>query len=226
MKRTNEPVARFDVAERGSAAIHALESAWELLRRIESEIPPAVLTLVDARSRRRVRGYFARSLWKKRRGQAHEIALSPELIGFPKDLLATMLHEAAHAVLYEKGNRGGVSGDGYYHLAIFRDQCESFGLECEFWNTRYGFTVTRWPRSGVPARYRPVIKQLKQSLPAGIGAPPQQKVPGRPLPVPGHTPLTCGCSEGNRTVYVKKTVLNAGGITCAFCGQEFQIAKK
>ena len=226
MKKVNQPLARFDVGERGSATIHALESAWELLRSVESSIPPAVLTLVDARSRRQVLGYFARSIWKKRRGKAHEIALSPELIGFPKELLATMLHEAAHAILHESGQRGGVSGDGYYHLAIFRDQCESLGLECEFWNTRYGFTVTHWPTSGVPRRYRPIIRLLKQSLPAGIGAQPQKKVAGRPLPVPGHTPLTCGCSEANRTVYVKKTVLNAGGVTCAFCGQEFRVARK
>ena len=226
MKRTNLPVARFDVAERGSATIHALESTWELLRSVEPAIPPAVLTLVDARSRRKVLGYFARSIWKKRRGQAHEIALSPELIGFPKELLATMLHEAAHAILHENGERGGVSRDGYYHLAIFRDQCESLGLECEFWNTRYGFTVTHWPKSGVPRRYRPVIKLLQQSLPAGTGAQVHEKVTGRPLPVPGHTPLTCSCSEAHRTVYVKKTVLNAGGVMCAFCGQEFRVAKE
>lgn len=226
MKEVNQPIARFDVGERGSATIHALESAWELLRGVESAIPPAVLTLVDARSRRKVLGYFAKSIWKKRRGQAHEIALSPELIGFPKELLATMLHEAAHAILHENGKSGGVSKGGYYHLAIFRDQCVSLGLQCEFWNTRYGFTVTHWPKSGVPRRYRAVIKLLKNSLPAGIGAQLRKKVTGRPLPEAGHTPLTCGCSEANRTVYVKKSVLNVGGVTCSFCGQEFRAAKK
>ena len=212
---------RYHVAVRGSTAVQVLEAAWDNLRDIESTIPPAVLTLVDIRSRGRVRGYFAWSVWKKRRGQAHEIAISPKLIGHPKELLATMLHEAAHAVLFEAGLQGGIGAGGYYHRKEFRDQFQKFGLECEFLNTRYGFTITRWPSQIVPQRFRPVVDLLRSGLPAGTGSQPPMKVNGRGLPKTGHTMLACGCDDGTRTVYVKKSVLDAGGIFCTFCQQAF-----
>lgn len=215
--------SKYNVAERGSTSVQVLEAAWELLRGIEPSIPQAVLTLVDARSRRRLHGYFAWSVWKKRRGQAHEIGISPELLGHPKELLATMLHEAAHAALHESGMQGGIGKGGYYHLKSFRDQCISYGLSCEFLNTRYGFTITKWPRKAVPKKYQPVVNLLRARLPAGIGSQPPREFKGRDLPETGHTMLTCGCSDRSRTIYVKKSVLTAGGVFCSFCRQEFEV---
>ncbi len=196
-----------------------------MLRDVESSIPPAVLTFVDVRSRRRLAGYFAWSIWKKRRGKAHEIGISPRLIGNPKELLEVMLHEAAHAVLHELGENGGMGAGGYYHLKSFRDQCIAFGLKCEFLNTRYGFTLTSWPANRVPERYRPVVDHLRQELPSGTGR--QLTIPrkARPLPMTGHTMLTCGCVGGTRSVYVKKSVLEAGGVLCAICKMEFRSLK-
>lgn len=214
--------SKYNVVERGSTAVQTLEAAWELLREIEPSIPSAVLTLVDSRSRRRLHGYFARSIWKKRRGQAHEVAISPELIGHPERLLATMLHEAAHAVLHEAGKNGGIGSTPYYHLKSFRDQCVAFGLACEFLNTRYGFTLTSWPSKTVPERFQIVVNLLRQKLPAGTGAPIPRKSKGRNLPTTGHTILVCSCEDGSRTVYVKKSVLESGGVICAFCKQEFK----
>ena len=213
---------RYDVAERGSTAVQTLEAAWQLLCSIHSEIPPAVLTFVDVKSRTHFRGYFAWSIWNKRRGKAHEIGISPTLIGSPKQLLATMLHEAAHAVLYESGDNGGIGSGGYYHLKSFRDKCFEFGLECEFLNTRYGFTLTSWPNDVVPKRFQPVVHLLRKELPSGTGKQEHSKLRGRDLPLTGHTILSCGCDEGRRTVYVKKSVLEAGGIVCAFCKCEFE----
>ena len=80
------------------------------LREADFRIPRTVLTLVDSKSRRRTLGYFASSRWKKpgRFGGAHEVAISPDLIGRPSQLLATLLHEAAHAILHEAGKNGGI----------------------------------------------------------------------------------------------------------------------
>ena len=97
---------KLAVAGRGSNAVKAIEVAWGMLRRVEPSIPAAVLTLVDARSRRRVKGYFLPSVWKKPAGKAHEIAVSPELLSDPADLLHVLLHEAAHAVLSDAGDNG------------------------------------------------------------------------------------------------------------------------
>ncbi len=152
----------------------------------------------------------------------HEIAISPRLIGHPKDLLATMLHEAAHAVLFDQGKNGGMGSTGYYHTIVFRDQCHEFGLICEFRDTSAGWTETSWPPSGaIPTRWKPVVTCLSKGLPAGIGGRKLIRVGGRKLPVPGHTMLVCSCEEKKRTVYVKKSVLEAGGVICSFCGCEF-----
>jgi len=129
---------KYDVPERGSTALRAVEDAWEMLRALAPSIPPAVLTFVDIRSRGRLRGYFAQSIWKKQKGRAHEIGISPKLIGDPKEMLATMLHEAAHAMLSAEGKNGGIGSTSYYHTKILRDQARELGLQCDFRNTRYG----------------------------------------------------------------------------------------
>jgi hypothetical protein len=213
---------KYRVVGRGSAAVATLEAAWNMLRELERRIPLAVLTFVDARSRDRVHGYCARSTWKKRTGAAHEVAISPGLIGHPEDLLETMLHEAAHAVLFEAGANGGMGSTRYYHTKTFRDQCRAFGLACDFLNSRYGWTLTAWPVTGVADRYKPVLARLRRGLPSGTGGRAPGRVKPGPLPPAGHTVLVCGCPDGDRTVYVKKSVLDAGGIMCSFCKREFR----
>lgn len=214
---------KYAVERRGSTAVEALEAAWDLLREIERRIPRAVVTFVDLRSRHRLRGYFAYSIWKKRRGEAHEVAFSPELIGRTKELLATMLHEAAHAVLYESGHKGGMGSTSYYHTKKFRDQCRDLGLECRFRDTRYGWAITHWPAAGVPERYEPLLRFLRDQLPAGTGGWTPAKRKPRDLPPRGHTRLVCGCTEDGRAIYVKKTLLEQGGVLCRFCGKEFAL---
>ncbi len=162
------------------------------------------------------------SVWKKRRGRAHEVAVSPRLIGDPKGMLATLLHEAAHAMLWDAGKNGGMGSTEYYHTKIFRDQAIALGLCCEFLNTRYGWTLTSWPSDRVPKRYKGIIPLLRSRLPAGPDRLRLPKVDGQKLPSSGHTMLVCQCSDDLRTVYVKKSMLEEGGIECSFCGTEFQ----
>ena len=130
-----------------------------------------------------------------------------------------------HAFLYETGDGGGIGSDIYYHTKVFRDQCIKFGLCCEFLNTRYGWTITRWPDTGVPESYRAIVALLRRKMPAGTGGFAKFKAKGKDLPVPGHTILFCGCEGDDRTVYVKKSVLQSGGVTCSFCRQEFRVRK-
>lgn len=199
-----------------------MEKAWRALRTIHPEIPDAVLTFVNAQSRRRMLGYFAQSAWKIKRGAAHEIAISPQLIHEPKDLVGTMLHEAAHAVLHEAGKGGGIGSTPYYHTKEFRDQCVEFGLECVFLNSRYGWALTQWPISGPATIYKKTITDLRRALPAGTGSAKRTRISGGKQPESGHTKITCGCAGGKRVLYVNKTMLLEGGVTCSICGKEFK----
>jgi hypothetical protein len=127
-----------------------------------------------AAGRRRKRGHFAPSTWRVRGPRhAHEVAISPLLFTTPEALLATMVHEAVHALLYATVSSdvhvGGVSlRDPYYHRREFRDACAAVGLDCRYLNGRYGWTLTDWPEGRVPDQYRHVASILKK-LPLGSG---------------------------------------------------------
>ena len=135
-------------------------------------LPRAVVIPMDARGRRAALGHFAPSTWRVHGPErAHEVAISPHLFGSPDDLLATLLHEAAHAWLYvasddDAAHVGGVGRDRRCHRREFRDACRHLGLACEFHNGRYGWTATGWPETGVPDRYLTVLRILGQ-LPWG-----------------------------------------------------------
>jgi hypothetical protein len=189
---------------------------------MEPDLPPVVFVSVDASGRRRKLGHFACSSWRYSKAKAvHEIAISPALFALPQSVLATLLHEAAHALLYERTGEAGCGHDRYYHKSTFRDCCtDVLGLPCEFRNGRYGFTNTGWDSAGVPGRYQTVLGILSRGLLWGSTP---QIVPGPPapakLPVSGHVRLVCGC---DRSVYVSKKVLEQGPIICGLCKHHFK----
>jgi hypothetical protein len=186
------------------------------------DLPPVVFVSLDAAGRRWKLGHFARSSWRYSKTKAaHEIAISPALFETPQAVLATLLHEATHALLYERTGAGGCSKDHYYHRSTFRNCCRDvFGLPCEFWNSRYGFTNTGWDGRGVPGRYQTVLGILSRGLPWGTTP---QVVPDPPvpkkLPVTGHVRLVCGCK---RSVYVSRKTSQEGAIICGCCKHRFK----
>ena len=213
---------RASSQERGSIAVKALESAWRQLRTVESSIPDAVIVLIDGSKRNRKHGHFLVSSWKARgRRWIHEVAISPNLFDDPTGLLATMLHEAAHACLWEEGKRGGMGSSGYYHTKVFRDRCTEFGLKCEFYNTRYGWTLTSWPSKVLPIQYRDIRDNLKKTLPFGSGVGRRAPVSGKPLPKSGRSKLECKCSKPRR-IFVPNSEIELGGIICSLCEEVFR----
>ncbi len=220
---TKNRAKKADHTKDFSAAAEVLDRAWKMLRKTEPSIPHAVLTFVDARSRRYLSGYFAWSSWKRRRGVSHEVAVCPSLLSNPKKLIGVLLHEAVHGVLSESGDNSGMGSGGYYHTKVFRDLCVEFGLKCEFCNTRYGWTLTSWPSKKLPAKYKPVFSFLRRTLPSRTSKSRIEPTRARALPKGGHTMLVCACVPKNRTVYVKKSMLEVGGVMCKFCGKEFRI---
>ena len=205
------------IQDRSSRAAACLEQAWRELRARHRRIPPAVLLVLSAGDRKGSKlGHFSASSWKYNRAlRAHEIAVSPALFASPEDLLATLLHEAAHAILHS--DHGGVSGR-YYHLATFRDVCQQLGLECQFKNTRYGWTITGWPAEGVPSIYDPALRVLRTLPPGTEVLRPDDRA--SPLPKSGWVRLACRCIP-ERAVYTARSVASDGGVECAICGCAF-----
>jgi hypothetical protein len=217
-----EVMDRQRVHDRGSRSVQTLEKAWKKLQSILPELPPVVFVSLDVAGRRRRRGHFSGSSWRYRKAKsAHEIGISPELFASAREVLATIVHEAAHALLYQRTGSPGCGAGGYYHLSEFRDCCrDELGLECSFRNTRYGFADTRWGKVGIPPRYRSILAMLKRELPWGTST---QYRPSRicPKKVPesGHIRLRCPCQ---RSVYASKNVITKGSICCGLCGGKFR----
>lgn len=219
-----ENQAKSRVEDRSSKATVCLEAVWQRLGEQIHGLPGAVVLILHAHASRR--GHFSPSTWKYVADRnVHEVAVNPNLFETPAELLATLVHEAAHAVLFE-GNParinhcGGCSRDGYYHRREFRDQCRLLGLECGFVNNRYGWCRTWWPEGGVPDRYSAILNLLTNSLPWGTGAQPIFRVRTRETPKSGHVKLVCKCSPPRR-IYSTKSVLVKGGIRCECCNTNF-----
>lgn len=212
-------MAKTQITKRSSAATKALQNAWERLRRLHPSIPSAVVILIDARGRTGKLGLFAHSSWRVKKARAHEVAISPLLFKDPKQVLSTLLHEAAHAMLWKK-HRAGMSGR-YYHNKTFRDACRNLGLACDFLHTRYGWTITSWPKGQVPQTYASVLTALRRELPQGAIGPQPISPPPRKPPASGLTRLQCRCSPP-RTVLVAKRSLQ-GPIVCGQCKGEFKV---
>jgi hypothetical protein len=216
------------VYKRGSLSAKTLERAWICLREIIPGLPPAVVLPMDADGRHHKCGHFAPSTWRVRGPRhAHEVAISPLLFTSPNALLATMVHEAVHALLYATVNSdvhvGGVSlCDRYYHRREFRDACRRVGLDCRYLNGRYGWTLTDWPEGRVPEQYRHVVRILEK-LPLGGGGGVVRGVDGRPTPISGQVRLRCGC-DPVRTIHVGRRQVERGGIVCALCQSEFRVS--
>jgi hypothetical protein len=155
-------------SDRGSKAAKCLEGAWRILRRLHPCLPPVVIVILATGGRKKL-GHFADCVWRTPENDGgNEDVISPALFDCPEDLLETLVHEAAHALLFEMGLNAGCGGDGYYHREEFQHACRKLGLECVFNNRRYGWSRTVWPASGVPAKYRAVLKLLREDLPWGL----------------------------------------------------------
>jgi hypothetical protein len=129
---------RSAVDTRGSSAAKCLEKAWGIIRRVQPCLPQVVFVILASGSRSR-KGRFTGCVWRTTTiDSGHEIAISPALFNRSEDVLAILLHEAAHALLFEWGLNGGCGPDGYYHREEFRAVCKKLGLGCVFRNKRYG----------------------------------------------------------------------------------------
>ena len=206
-----------------------LESAWGELQRVVPEIPDVVLLVLSAREHSR-RGHFTMEAWRNRADDArlHEVAVHPGMFEAPQDLLATLLHEAAHAILWEKRSEAskhccGVSLRGYYHRVEFRSAARGLGLEVNFKNRRYGFCLTKWPDDNWPEEYSVAMNTLSQfHLVASQQLPSLRSETGSAQPPANYKRAMCSCAPP-RSFRISVRQISLGAIRCDICGSTFQL---
>jgi hypothetical protein len=203
----------------GSELVAALEGAWEAIRHEHPDLPRAVLITGSGSlgTRRGVRlGHFAASRWRAgERGALAEIFIGGEgLARGAAPVLATLLHEAAHALAHERGIND-TSRQGRYHNRRFKALAEGVGLRVDHHPT-LGWSPTTLPES-TAARYATIIAALEQALTAhreGECRDPQAAPPRQS----NLEPCVCACG---RRIRIAPSVLALGPVSCGVCEQPF-----
>jgi hypothetical protein len=188
----------------GGVLVGALDACWAQIRLRHPEVPPAVLITGAGTPGPRggVRlGHFAASRWRAD-GEATlgEVFVGGEgLARGARDVLATLLHEAAHALADQRRIQD-TSRQGRYHNQRFKRLAEELGLRVEHHPT-LGWSPTTLPDVAAE-RYAPVIAALEEALTVYRAAEPT-RLRARP------TSVACVCSCGRR-IRIARSVLARG----------------
>jgi hypothetical protein len=200
----------------GGELVRALEACWVEIRAHHPEVTEAVLITGAGTLGRQagVRlGHFAASRWRTNTDAAlGEVFVGGEGLarGAP-EVLATLLHEAAHALAAERQIKD-TSRQGRYHNRRFKALAEELGLHVEHHPT-LGWSPTTLPDS-TAERYAGSIAALAQAITAFRAG-----EPAGSRRRPSSMACMCGCG---RRIRVTPSVLARGPITCGVCSQPFE----
>jgi hypothetical protein len=200
-----------------AALVAALEVAWVAIGRHHPDLPPTTIVVGAGSDRQRSGlrlGHFAADRWDRPDGAAplHEVMIGGEgLARGAHDVMATLLHEAAHALARVRGIKD-TSRQGRYHNAQFRALGEEVGLVIEQ-DPVIGWSTTKLPAATAQV-YADVIQHLADAITCHRRS---ERSPPTQTPR-GLRPATCECP---RRIRVAPSVLAAGPIVCAVCGAPF-----
>lgn len=139
--------------------VAAVEGAWSEIRVRHPEVPAAVLTTGSgAHGARLIKlGHFAASRWT-----LGEVFIGGEgLARGARPVLATLLHEAAHALAHVREVKD-VSRQGRYHNQRFKALGQELGLELAY-DRALGWSPTTLPAS-TARRYQTAVGRLERAL--------------------------------------------------------------
>jgi hypothetical protein len=212
--------------------VQAIENAWAAIQSVNSDVPDVVVTLGSGNVGHGLKlGHFAANVWNRGEDDVHELFVGAEgLQRGAAALLATLLHEAAHAAA-EARNIKDTSRQGRYHNTNFKNIAEEFGIKVNH-DSVLGWSDTEIPET-TQSFYDAAILDLDASMTAyrkgfeSILFP----APGTPVGTAGtiRTPrkttrrdtgvsATCGC----RKIRASRSAFELGSIVCNVCGNEFQ----
>lgn len=235
----------------GSLLVAAFERAWNDIQARNPEVPNVVFItgggIVATTGGIAVKwGHFGAEHWDTADGKAHELFVSGESLSRePAETMHTLLHEAAHALNFVRGEQG-TSRRNAYHNRTFVKAATELGLEWvsgkEPCKTR-GFsevTITAETRE----LYADTIAQLEadkvawrdlmgltfggssgngdgNAAPGGDGG----RVAGGPAkPRSRNTKpkAVCACDDGS-AIWVSRKVLEDKRPMCGVCEQPYEI---
>jgi hypothetical protein len=209
--------ARREVA--ASAVVAALERTWAAIRAQHPELPEAVVILGPGSEARRglvELGHFAAGRWHLPADKAnrHEVLVAGEgLRRGPREVLNTLLHEAAHGLAHARGVKD-TSRQGRWHNQRFAALAREVGLEVTA-DAKTGLSQTHLTDQAA-TRYAEQLRDLEAAL--GLW---RHTEPTREREAGSRSLLACSCACG-RKLRVARSTLEQAPILCGACKQPFE----
>jgi hypothetical protein len=199
--------------------VSALEAAWSAIRSHHPDVPAVVVVVASGSPKRAAAmltlGHFAASRWQYGDTRLAEVMVSGEgLSRTAPEVLATLLHEAAHGLAHAH-NIKDTSRQGRWHNHHFKSIAESLGL-ANAKDPKIGWSVTAITEPTV-TRYTDVLLELAGAMSAYRHCEPLD-TPTATTASRNGVALECGCP---RKIRVSNTVHAEGPIICGLCDTPF-----
>ena len=146
-----------------SRILAVLEDTWTAIRRHHGQVPPVVIIIASGTDSRQPKwGHYASGRWYASNVKHAEVMISGEgLARTPRDVLATLLHEAAHALAAARGIPD-TSRQGRYHNKKYAVLSRELGLDVTE-TPGFGWTITTVP-DATATRYAAQLAALKDAM--------------------------------------------------------------
>ena len=214
--RTGNGSANGDGSQAASRILKVLEDTWLEIRRWHPEIPVAVIIIASGTDGKHPRwGHHAPGRWNVAGEQRTEIMISGEgLRRSSRDVLGTLLHEAAHALAHARGIKD-TSRQGRYHNKHFKTHAEQLGLITEH-DARTG-----WSASTITDVTRIAYARQLADLTQAMTLWRHSETTTGPTTRRNSNFIAAICPCG-RSIRAAASTLAEAPITCQACGQDFQ----
>jgi hypothetical protein len=199
-----------------STLLKALEDIWAAIRRHHSEIPVVVIIIASGTGGKHAKwGHHAPGRWHNGSTEHAEVMISGEgLARTPRDVLATLLHEAAHALADVRGITD-TSRQGRYHNRKFALLATELGLDVTE-NDQFGWSATAVTDT-TARRYADGLALLTAAM--TIWRNNEHTAPAATKRNTNLIPATCPCG---RRIRVAASTLDEAPITCQACDGQFE----
>jgi hypothetical protein len=199
-----------------SKVLAVLEDTWTAIRRNHGQVPPVVLIIASGTDSKQPRwGHYASGRWYASNIKHAEVMVSGEgLARTPRDVLATLLHEAAHALAAARGITD-TSRQGRYHNKKYAALARELGLDVTA-TVGFGWTITTVPDTTAD-QYAGQLDALKDAMTIWRNA------EHTPAAAKGRSTnlIAAACSCG-RKIRVAASTLDEAPIICRACDGHFK----
>ena len=197
-----------------SGIVRVLEEIWRSIRARHGELPAVVIIIASGTERKQpVWGHHAPGRWQAGNEQRAEIMISGEgLRRTPRDVLGTLLHEAAHVLAAARGIKD-TSRQHRYHNTKYKMLAEELGITVTF-DPTIGWSPTTVP-DHTAKDYADQLTALQAAM--TLWRTDEELIPTQRR----NSNLIAAICPCGRSIRAASSTLAEAPIVCTACGEPF-----